>query len=448
VLAEDTIAAISTPPGEGAIAVIRISGSQAIAIAEQLFARANSGRPLVQRVLHFGCFRGPEEKLDEGMAVVFRAPHSYTGEDMAEFHCHGGVLVASRLLEAVLRTEARAAEPGEFTRRAFLNGKLDLTQAEAVMDVIRASTSLALRAAEEQLSGRLGQEVEQIRSHLLRTVAHVEAYIDFPDEGIEPHTGARLLAEIGIIHGRIERLLATANEGRILREGVRLVLCGEPNAGKSSLLNRLLGFDRAIVSASPGTTRDTIEELASLRGIPFRITDTAGLRETSDAVEREGVERARRAMESADLIVRIADITQNPRLEASQGEREILALNKVDLLDPQTAANQRRQSGPVAISCRTGEGIDHLVDLIVSKARGDRPADAPMLAAINARHQACLQRAQSRLSEAAEKLRAGVDPELIAVPLRETLDAVGEVIGAADAEEILGEIFSTFCIGK
>jgi tRNA modification GTPase len=446
VLAEDTIAAISTPPGEGAIAVIRISGPQAIAIAEQLFARANPGRPLVERVLHFGCFQNAEEKLDEGMAVVFRAPHSYTGEHMAEFHCHGGVLVASRLLEAVLRADARAAEPGEFTRRAFLNGKMDLTQAEAVMDVIRASTSLALRAAEEQLSGRLGQEVEEIRSHLLRTVAHVEAYIDFPEEGIEPHTGDRLLTEIDMIHRRIQRLLATANEGRILREGVRLVICGEPNAGKSSLLNRLLGFDRAIVSASPGTTRDTIEELASLRGIPFRITDTAGLRETADAVEREGVERARRAMESADVIVRVADITQNRRPEASEGE--ILALNKIDLLNSRTGVNELSQSGPVVISCRTGEGIDRLVDLIVTKARGDRSVDAPMLAAINARHQACLQRAQSRLDEAAEKLRASVEPELIAVPLREALDAVGEVIGAADAEEILGEIFSTFCIGK
>jgi tRNA modification GTPase len=439
VLAEDTIAAISTPPGEGAIAVIRVSGPAALAIAGRLFTRANPMSPLLERVLHFGCFRNHEGKLDEGMAVVFHGPRSYTGEDMAEFHCHGGVLVASRVLEAVLRTDARAAEPGEFTRRAFVNGKMDLTQAEAVMDVIRASTPLALRAAEEQLAGRLGREVEEIRSHILRTVAHVEAYIDFPDEGIEPHTGERLL-------GRIERLLATANEGRILREGVRLVLCGEPNSGKSSLLNRLLGFERAIVSAIPGTTRDTIEEHASLRGIPFRITDTAGLRDTADAIEREGVERARRAMERADVIVRIADVTENQNFEPH--EREILALNKVDLIDEETVAGQLTAAGSVAISCLTGEGLDQLVDLIVAKARGDRVTDAPMLAAINARHQACLQRARSRLQEAGDKLRNRVDPELVAVPLREALDAVGEVIGGADTEEILGEIFGTFCIGK
>jgi tRNA modification GTPase len=446
VLADDTIAAISTPPGEGAIAVIRISGPAAVAIAERLFNPANPMSLLRERVLRFGCFRNQDGKLDEGMAVVFRAPRSYTGEDMAEFHCHGGVLVASRILEAVLRADARAAEPGEFTRRAFVNGKMDLTQAEAVMDVIRASTPLALRAAEEQLAGRLGREVEEIRSHILRTVAHVEAYIDFPDEGIEPHTGERLLDEIGQIYGRIERLLATANEGRILREGVRLVLCGEPNVGKSSLLNRLLGFERAIVSAVPGTTRDTIEEFASLRGIPFRITDTAGLRETMDAIEREGVDRARLAMERADVIVRIADVTQNPNFEPHQGE--ILALNKVDLTDRAAAAKRLPTAGAVAVSCLTGEGIDQLVDLIVGKVRGNYATDAPMLAAINARHQVCLERARARLQEAGEKIRNRVDPELIAVPLREALDAVGEVVGVADTEEILGEIFGTFCIGK
>ena len=225
-------------------------------------------------------------------------------------HCHGGVLVASRILGAVLRAGARAAEPGEFTRRAFLTGKMDLTQAEAVMDVIRASTSVALRAAEEQLAGRLGREVGTIRNTLLGIAAHLEATIDFPEEGIDPaHGRTAPFRGPEQTRCRIETLLATAEEGRILREGVRLVLCGAPNAGKSSLLNLLLGFDRAIVSASPGTTRDTIEEFASLRGIPFRIADTAGLRETEDAVEREGVERAKRAMERADVVVRVVDVT-------------------------------------------------------------------------------------------------------------------------------------------
>jgi tRNA modification GTPase len=444
VLAEDTIAAISTPPGEGAIAVIRVSGSLAPMIARRLFARRNGFGCFVERKLHFGCFRDEQGQLDEGMAVVFRAPRSYTGEDMAEFHCHGGVLVASRLLEAILGAGARAAEPGEFTRRAFLNGKMDLTQAEAVMDVIRASTSVALRSAEEQLAGRLGREVEQIRSLLLGIVAHLEAHIDFPEEDIDPRTGEQLVSEIRQVRFRTEKLLATAEDGRILREGVRLVLCGEPNAGKSSLLNRLLGFERAIVSATPGTTRDTIEEFASLRGIPFRITDTAGLREGADAVEREGVERARRAMERADVIVRVIDVTKSP--EFRPADREIIAANKIDLVDKQVTGSQRQNS--IAISCLTGEGIDLLVNAVVERARGNHPAEAPMFAAINARHQACLQRARLRLQEAEEELSSNADPELVAVPLREALDAAGEVVGSADIEEILGEIFSTFCIGK
>jgi tRNA modification GTPase len=444
VLAEDTIAAISTPPGEGAIAVIRVSGSLAPMIAQRLFARKYRSDCFVERKLHFGCFRDEEGQLDEGMAVVFRAPRSYTGEDMAEFHCHGGALVAARLLETILGAGARAAEPGEFTRRAFLNGKMDLTQAEAVMDVIRASTSIALRSAEEQLAGRLGREIEQIRSLLLEIVAHLEAHIDFPEEGIDPHTGEQLVAEIRQVRSRIERLLATAEDGRILREGVRLVLCGAPNAGKSSLLNRLLGFERAIVSATPGTTRDTIEELASLRGIPFRITDTAGLREGADAVEREGVERTRRAMESADVIVRVIDVTQSP--DSQPAGEEIIAANKIDLIDKRGADLRPRNS--IAISCLTGEGIDLLVNAVVARARGNHSAEAPMFAAINARHQACLQRARLRLQEAEEELSSQADPELVAVPLREALDAAGEVVGSADIEEILGEIFSKFCIGK
>ncbi len=440
-LAEDTIAAISTPPGEGAISIIRISGPEAAAIAGRLF----HGRlPLAEaraRMMHFGEFHREGEKLDEGLAVIFRAPHSYTGEDMAELQGHGGPLVTARLYEAVLREGARAAEPGEFSQRAFLNGRMDLTQAEAVMDVIRASTPRALRAAQEQLRGRLGTEIEAIRQSLLGVVAHLEAYIDFPEEGIAPHAGRQLQEDIGAVQSRIEALLATAEEGRILREGVRLVLCGKPNAGKSSLLNRLLGFERAIVSPTPGTTRDTIEEFASLHGLPFRIIDTAGLRETADAVEKEGVDRARRAIEQADVIVRVADAATDGGITAEAGE--ILAWNKIDLLHGKPALE-----GGIAISCQTGEGVGKLVDAIVARTRGSLALESPALAAINARHQSCLERARDHLIQAGAEINAQAAPELAALPLRSALDAVSEVTGATDIEDILGEIFSTFCIGK
>ncbi len=436
-LADDTIAAISSPPGEGAIAVIRVSGPQAWGIARGLFS--NKAAELKPRVLHFGEFRDERGKLDEGLLALFRRPRSYSGEDMAEIHCHGGILVTSRLFEAILRAGARAAEPGEFTRRAFVNGKMDLTQAEAVMDVIRASTPRALRAAEEQLEGRLGEQVERTRAELLAIVAHLEAYIDFPEEGIDPHAGARLLADLAKVQEQLDALLATADEGRILREGVQLVLCGAPNAGKSSLLNRLLGVNRAIVSAIPGTTRDTIEEFANLHGIPFRITDTAGLRETTDVVEREGVERAERAIAKADVVLHVVDGTTHEGEEALEGE--ILVINKVDLLSAPPEKG-------IAISCLTGAGLEELVDAIVKKVIGSHVSESETRAVINARHRACLEKAKTELEQAAADLRAGADPELVAVPLRAALDAVGAVIGAADIEEILGEIFSTFCIGK
>lgn len=444
-LADDTIAAISTPPGEGAIAVIRLTGPAAITLAKGIF-RGHSAN-LRPRTLHFGEFTENGERLDEGLLAVFPSPRSYTGENMAEIHCHGGILVTARLLEALLRAGARAAEPGEFTRRAFLNGKMDLTQAEAVMDVIRASTPRALRAAGEQLEGRLGREVEKIRAALLAVVAHLEAYIDFPEEGISPHVGAALLSDIRSVQSQVEALLGTAREGRILREGVRLVLCGAPNAGKSSLLNRLLGFERAIVSEIAGTTRDTIEEFASLRGLPFRITDTAGLRETTDTVEHEGVERAKKAIAAADVVVHVIDITAPHPAEIAAGE--IVALNKSDLLSeaeiriPHSAF---RNSHPV--SSLTGAGLPALVDAIVAAARGAAPSDAPTLAAINARHQACLDHARAFLNQAAADLEDGADPELVAVPLRSALDAVSEIVGVTDIEDILGQIFSTFCIGK
>jgi tRNA modification GTPase len=441
-LAEDTIAAISTPPGEGAVSLLRISGPQAISIAGSLFIGKRPQGTLTPRVLHFGSFHDANEKLDEGLLAVFPGPRSYTGEDLAEIHCHGGILVTARILEAILAMGARAADPGEFTQRAFVNGKMDLTQAEAVMDVIRASTPRALHAAQEQLEGRIGREIEDIRTQLLGVVAHLEAYIDFPEEGIDPHTGKKLAEDIAAIRERVEGLLSTAHEGRILREGVRLVLCGEPNVGKSSLLNRLLGFERAIVSETPGTTRDTIEEFASLSGIPFRITDTAGLRETQDVVENEGVTRARQAIERADVVVHVMDITAPYRDPLA--ENEIVALNKIDL----PHESFPRPESAIPLSVQTGEGLDILVQAIVDRARGGSSSEAPMLAAINARHQACLRRASDALFQAREDLKNSIAPELVSVPLRAALDAVGEVVGTTDIEDILGQIFSSFCIGK
>lgn len=446
-LLDDTIAAISTPIGEGALAVIRISGPDALRIANTIFKPAGHKESLPPRTLVYGRMVEEDGKvLDRGLLAIFPAPASYTGENMAELHCHGGILVSAQILQEILRLGARAAAPGEFTRRAFLNGKMDLTQAEAVMDVIRARTPASLKAAEEQLSGRLGREIEAIRVQLLQTVAHLEAYIDFPEEDIDPHTDQKLRNDIQSGIERIDALLSTALEGRILREGVQLVLCGVPNAGKSSLLNQLLGFDRAIVSPIPGTTRDTIEESASLHGIPFRITDTAGIRDSADTIEQEGILRAHKAIQAADVVVQVIDATE-PHL-ALERDDVIIALNKTDLA-PSPSLPATFQAKTIPISCTTGDGIPQLVDAIVGKVQlGLQAGGGTSLAAINARHQACLQKARARLEEALSEMDGGSAPEFISPPVRMALDSIGEVTGATGIEDILGMIFSTFCIGK
>jgi len=436
-LADDTIAALSTPPGEGALAVVRVSGPAALTIAGQVF---RGGQP-AHRMAVFGRIVDAEGVVDEVVLTAYHGPASYTGEDVVEISGHGGVLVSARVLRAVLQAGARAAGPGEFTQRAFLNGKMDLTQAEAVMDLIRAQTPLAARAAAEQLAGRIGAEILAIREAILDVVAHVEAHIDFPDEDIDPDTGAALLARIESTRAHIGRLLATADEGRILREGVRLAICGRPNAGKSSLLNRLAGYERAIVSPTPGTTRDTIEEVLNLRGIPFRVIDTAGLRETPDAIEREGVRRAREAVAAADVVLRVVDATESAAFDdPAAAENEIVVFNKCDLAS--------EVQNPLAVSCVTGAGIDALVDALAARVRNEPAPARDSLAAVNARHQACLFRAEGALEEAATKLAAGEAPEFVALDLRVALDAAGEVVGVVDTDDILGRIFGSFCIGK
>lgn len=437
----DTIAAIATPPGEGAIAMVRISGPDAAPILARIFK--SSVKTPAMRQATFGKIHDGDEVLDQVLVTAFQAPASFTGEDMAEITCHGGILLAARILETVLRSGARAANAGEFSQRAFFNGKIDLTRAEAIMDIIRARTAPALRAAALQLEGRLGKEIMALRDTVLEVVAHIEAWIDFPEEGIDPATGLHLLAKIKAVIERMERLISTADEGRVLREGIRVAIVGLPNAGKSSLLNRLLGMDRAIVSEVPGTTRDTIEESACLRGILFRLTDTAGLRETNDPVEQEGVARSGRAMESADLVLHIFDASATTP-PAPLNDREILVANKCDLLPTESL----KHTDAIAVSSLTGEGFDALLDAMTNANGSKHAGTGDSLAAINARHKALLESAAISLRAAAELVQTNAPPELAAVELRSSLDALGRIVGATDTEDILGEIFSRFCIGK
>ena len=449
----DTIAAIASPFGEGAIALLRVSGTNALAVADRVcgqVARQPSAYPPGRQHLTRVLDPGGDLVLDQVMMSVHRAPRSYTGEDLVEITCHGGILLTRRVLDALLKAGARPAEPGEFTQRAFVNGKMDLTQAEGVMDLITAQTDLALRAAHEQLAGRLGGRIAALRELLLSLTAHAEAYIDFPDEDIDPDTGAALLARFDTVAREIGKLLDTAGQGRILREGVRTVIYGEPNVGKSSLLNALLGSERAIVSEIPGTTRDTIEESLDVRGLPLRLIDTAGLRGSVDPIEQAGMARTLASLERADLALHVVDgsrpSAEQPVSEiAEHAAVTILILNKADLgLD----AAWENHPDAVAVSCRTHTGIDAVADAIYQRVTGGQVAWSDASAAINARHQACLQRAGASLQTARAALAAGLSAEFVALDLRGALDAVGEIIGAVYTEEILGKIFASFCIGK
>ena len=438
----DTIAALATPFGAGAVAMVRISGPQAVEVADKIFrGRRPVGEGPAGRVVQ-GRIERDGVVIDEVLLTVFRSPRSYTGEDVVEISGHGGVVVAQAVLRAVLEAGARPAEPGEFTRRAFLNGKMDLTQAEAVMDLIAARGEASAQAAAGQLEGRLGRVIERLREDALTAVAHLEAFIDFPEEGIDPESGSVLLERIGGLHAAVNRLLATADEGRMLREGVRLVIHGEPNVGKSSLLNLLLGYDRAMVSEIPGTTRDTIEENLTLRGIPFRVIDTAGLRESADPLELEGMRRTRHRLEQADVAVRVLAAPEVGGMGAA-GPREIVVLNKIDLW-----CGGEMPAAMVPVCCLDGRGLEELVGAIMGVTDLAAVGRMEEVVAVNARHQHCLKTARDYLEDARRSLERGDAAELTALELRSALAAIGEITGAVDSEEVLGKIFSTFCIGK
>jgi tRNA modification GTPase len=441
----DTIAAISTAFGEAAIAIIRLSGPEAVPLADSIFRARKPAAELPSRRQQFGSVFDGDRKLDDVLLSVHRAPHSYTGEDVVEISSHGGVLVTRRILESLLARGARAANPGEFTQRAYLNGRMDLTQAEAVMDLIAAQTDLALRAATQQLEGRLGTLINGSREMLLELLAHVEAYIDFPDEDIDPDTGEALLVKLQKVRTELQALLATAAQGRVLREGLRTVITGPPNVGKSSLLNLLLGAERAIVSERPGTTRDIIEEVINLQGIPLRLVDTAGLQESTDELEQAGMARTRRELERADLVLRLYVANEpRPAQPLSTAENQLVVLNKIDLGEHPTWHAQKA----VRISCLMGAGLPELEEAIGARIFGGQIARRDWSIAINARHKTCLENALKSVDAAQEAMGEALSPEFVAEELRAALDAVGDVVGRVDADEVLGKVFSRFCIGK
>lgn len=446
---QDIIAAIASPPGVGAVSLIRVSGKGAWeAISRRVKLRRGSV-PKPRRACLGEIHDSSGQAIDEVLITSFVGPASYTGEDTVEIAGHGGVLVTQRVLEAVLSCGVRAAREGEFSERAFLNGKLDLTQAEAVMDLISAGSDIAILAAREQLSGGMSRATDSLRAGLIGVLGELEAYIDFPEEDISPETGDAFLARMQAVRDEMQSLIETEERGRMLREGVRVVIAGRPNAGKSLFLNRLLGYDRAIVSDIAGTTRDTVEETIHLGGVSVRLIDTAGIRVSDDAIEKQGVERSRKQIASADIVLEVVDGTL-PRAAsepmAKQGTRRLRVVNKCDLERHDDFADLRE--GELLCSCLTGKGIDAVVEEIAAQVQPAFQAGAASLVAINSRHRDCLVRALDALDDGMLGFRDGLEPEFVALDLRAAVEAIGEVTGKVDTEEILGEIFGRFCIGK
>ena len=451
----DTIAAIATPLGEGGLAVIRISGTQALTIADQVFQPAgnSSVKPslALTHTIQYGHVVRNGRRVDEVLVAVMRAPRTLTREDVVEVTCHGGLLPAKLVLDAVLASGARMALPGEFTKRAFLNGRLDLAQAEAVIDLIHARTELALSAANEQLAGHLSRRIETLRDDLVTTLAHVEAHIDFPDEDIAPHTKDELLARLDRAVEFMDELLRTADEGQLLRRGIRAAIVGRPNVGKSSLLNQLLGHDRAIVSPIAGTTRDTIEETANVRGIPVVFVDTAGLREAGDVIEQEGIRRSRVTLERAELVLHVLDASESLTPEDERylaefaSKKRLLVRNKVDL---PSKLELPADLIAVDVCCLSGRGLEELKGAIKNLVWAGEIRAEMVQVTINSRHQDALSRARIATRRAIEALRENLTLELAAMDLRIAMNAVGEVVGKTTNDDLLDSIFSQFCLGK
>jgi len=463
----DTIAAIATPPGEGGICVVRISGEKATELADRGFHGKHPLKDMPSHTAHYGSFLDENGLvLDYVVALIFKNPHSYTGEDTVELSCHGGQFVTKRILESLIRFGARPAEPGEFTKRAFLNGRMDLVQAEAVADLIRSRSEKAHRTSLAQLEGLLSKRVLEIRDQLMQSIGLLELELDFAEDGYEFSDKKKVAGLLRESSQRIEDLLDTYSIGKVYRNGVRVALVGSPNVGKSSLLNTLLRQDRAIVTNIPGTTRDVIEESISIGGLLFSLSDTAGLRETADPIEMEGVRRAESRILTSDIVVLILDgsrplkhgesgsVEQTIKAIEGAGVKCIIAVNKIDL-EPfdvekfkalgRTIANHEI----IGLSAKTSEGIDKFEKALhrAAASGGVGFAEGSVLVT-NLRHYSALEKARNSLLLSLKTVEMGGSSEFVAVDLRSALDSLGEVTGAITTEDILNSIFSKFCIGK
>lgn len=455
-LEEDTICAVSTPPGEGGIGIIRVSGSNALPIVSKVF-RPKTGRNLIEQAthsLHYGHVIDPatHSTIDEVLVSVMRSPATYTREDVVEINCHGGMAPLWRTINLLTAAGARQAEPGEFTKRAFLNNRIDLAQAEAVMDVIRAKTDLSLKAAHEQLAGGLSSEISALRNRLVSLAASVEAGIDFPEEDIVTTSGLPLAQDVNSLLAEIDALLSTSAYGRILRDGFATAVVGKPNVGKSSLLNSLLKQNRAIVTDIPGTTRDVLEEYLNISGALIRILDTAGIRHSQDLIEQEGVRRSLAAIGSADIVLIVLDgsrtLTDEDKrvFQETRDKTAIAIINKSDL--PRKLEPISWPETQVALSCKTGEGLDRLYNALLTLMKQGAMPPREHAWAVNQRHRTALERTRTSLERVLGSIQSKLSPEFIALDLRDALDNLGLIIGATYTEDILERVFSDFCIGK
>ena len=452
---DDIIAAIATPPGRGAIAVIRVSGKGALDTGDMVFHGSASLRDVPGYSVHFGRIANKQgDVLDEVLATVFREPHSYTGENVVEFSCHGGPVTARNVLAAVLAAGARQAEPGEFTRRAFVNGKMDLSQAEAVSDLIAASGERAQRISVSQLQGKLGLHLKELRGELLDLCALLEIDLDFSEEGLQVISPVVIAERLASADSRLVRLEQSFTVGRVFRDGISVALAGLPNAGKSSLFNALLKEERAIVTPLPGTTRDTIEEAIDVDGVHFRLTDTAGLREGPDEIEAEGIRRAKSSVRSADVVLLVVDastgIESDQEIDEARGQKVLTVLNKADLV-PEGSLREalaRKFSGAMFTSCVSGEGMHELRQLLRNTVVDGGRDESGDLYVTNERHFRAIVQARASLGDARAAMLSGKSNEFIAFDVREGASALALITGEITNDEILNTIFGSFCIGK